>query len=339
MKAAYISSLGGPDKLVVGELPRPKRSKGEVLIRVRAVGLNWLDVLLRTEDFGLSFPHIPGSDIVGTVEECDRDEMIAQGRAVIVNPAIPCGNCPGEEENPNSCRFVRIVGVHRPGGYGSLVTVPRTQVYLIPNGLSVSAAAAFPLDYLTAWRMLTTKADLRKGETVFIWGASGSLGTAAVKIAKSLGAVVLAAAGSTALAQELSKIGADHVVNYKNENVADWTKQMTGSAGVDCVFESVGAATFRTSMNMVRPHGRIVICGTRSGAEAQISLEDLYYNQIRILGSRMGNQSEFEAVLQHVGAPEWEPVISATYKIDSIRDAHRELERRHHIGKIVVLHE
>jgi NADPH:quinone reductase-like Zn-dependent oxidoreductase len=278
--------------------------------------LNWLDVLLRTEDFGLTFPHIAGSDVVGILE-APGSLSLPRGSRVIVNPAMPCGHCPNEADDPDKCKFVRILGVHCAGGYGSFVAVPEEQIYPLPNGISWAEGAAFPLDYLTAWRMLVTKAKLQQGERVFIWGASGSLGTAAVKIAKWLGSIVL----------------------YKTEDVESRTKYLTDGEGVDCVFESVGAATFSSSMTIVRPHGRIVICGTRSGNFAKVNLEDLYYNQIQIFGSRMGSKSEFEAILSHILDKEWRPILASTMPLEKVREAHSLLENRRSIGKIVMSHD
>lgn len=338
MKAAYITSLGGPDVLTVGTLPSPKLGFNETLIRVKAVGLNWLDVLLRTEDFGLAFPHIPGSDVVGIVEETDSPKL-KRGEIVVINPAIPCSKCDKENENADVCKFVRILGVHCPGGYGSYLTVPNEQIYKLPDGISTIEAAAFPLDYLTAWRMLVTKANLQRNESVLIWGASGALGTAAIRIAKSLGATIFAAVGSKIFIDDLLSLGVDHVILYKTENVVDCIKKVTHGIGVDCVFESVGASTFQISINAVRPHGRIVICGTRSGNTTRINLEDLYYNQIRIFGSRMGIKSEFEQVLSHISKPEWKPVIAAEMAIDDVRKAHSLLENRTKIGKVILRHE
>lgn len=337
MKAAYITHLAGLDALTIGDLQRPQAADGETLIRVQAVGLNWLDVLLRTEDFGLTFPHIPGSDVAGVVEET-RSPLLKRGDLVVVNPAIPCGKCDGEAASADACKFVRILGVHRAGGYGSFVSVPDNQLYHAPAGMSVTEAAAFPLDYLTAWRMLVTKADLKSGESVLIWGASGSLGCAAVAIARSLGAVVIATAGSRDLADGLLAIGAHHIVLYKTENVDERVRALTHGVGADCVFESIGAATFETSMSAVRPHGRIVICGTRSGNAANVNLEDLYYNQIRVYGSRMGTRSEFEEVMSRISQPTWKPVVAAEFALDAVREAHGLLQNRTKIGKIVLRH-
>ena len=338
MKSAYISQLGGFDALTVGDLRRPETAENETLVQVKAVGLNWLDVLLRTEDFGLDFPHIPGSDVVGVVVET-RSSSFQRGDVIVINPAIPCGNCEGEAASADKCKFVKILGVHTPGGYGSYLSVPDVQLYHVPNGLSATEAAAFPLDYLTAWRMLVTKAELRSGESIFIWGASGSLGCAAVAIAKSLGAVVIAAAGSKELAYELIAIGAHHVVLYKTENLIERVKSLTHGRGADCVFESIGAATFKLSIGALRPHGRIVICGTRSGNTAEIDLEDLYYNQIRVYGSRMGTRSEFEEVLSRISQPSWKPTVAAEFSLGDVREAHSMLENRTKIGKIVLHHE
>ncbi len=286
----------------------------------------------------MAFPHVPGSDVAGVVEET-HSPFFNKGDAVVVNPAIPCGKCDGEQADPDACKFVNILGVHKAGGYASMVSVPDGQLYRVPPGMSVTEAAAFPLDYLTAWRMLVTKAGLEPGESILIWGASGSLGCAAVTIAKSLGAVVIVAAGSEDAADQLSAIWNHHVVLYKTEDVCKAVRALTGGQGADCVFESVGASTFETSMNSVRPHGRIVICGTRSGHLANINLEDLYYNQIRIFGSRMGNRAEFKDVLSQVSQESWKPIIAAEFPLDDVREAHGFLENRTRIGKVILRHD
>ncbi|MCI0558565.1 MAG: zinc-binding dehydrogenase [Nitrososphaera sp.] len=339
MKAICITRPGGPEVLELLNTNKPELTHGQAVIRVLCVGLNWLDVLLRTEDFGLAFPHVPGSDVVGIVEQIESNDSIQPGDTVVVNPALPCASCKYACPSTSECRMVRILGVHSPGGFGEYIRVSVTQLSAKPAALSLEEAAAFPLDYLTAWRMLFTRGRMNPGETVFIWGASGSLGSAAVRLAKWAGARVIAAIGKDAYRQELTSLGADHVVNYQNEKVVDTVLSLTAGLGADLVFESIGASTFTQSVEMVRPHGRIVICGTRSGATCSIDLADVYYKQAEILGSRMGTGTEFNKLLIAMDTPALKPVVGKVLPIHEAREAHKAIENRNLVGKIVLKHD
>jgi NADPH:quinone reductase-like Zn-dependent oxidoreductase len=187
MKAVCITRLGQPAVLKILEIEKPTPAPGEALLRVSYVGMNWLDVLLRTERLGVTFPHAPGSDVVGVVEEMNGStEGVGVGDVVVINPAVPCEECSHNCTRRSECRFVRIFGVYCQGGYSQFLRVPLAQLHRKPEVLSHEEAAAFPLDYLTAWRMLFTRGRLARGETVLIWGASGSLGSAAVRLAHVL---------------------------------------------------------------------------------------------------------------------------------------------------------
>lgn len=337
MKAVAITRLGGPEVLQLVEAPRPQPSAGQVLVRARAVGLNWLDVKQRTEDYGLKLPHVAGSDVSGTVESSGSTRF-PPGSEVVVNPAYPCGQCYPCTSGDRECQFPRILGLHTDGGYGEYLAVPEQQLFAKPARLSMEQAAAFPLDSLTAWRMLVTRGQLVAGETVFIWGATGALGVAAIQLARHLGARVIAASSDPSYREPLMALGAHIVINYKVEDVLSSVHAVTDGLGVDIVFESVGRATMLLSTQIVRAGGRIVICGTRSGDNTELDLSKLYSKQVSILGSRMGTASDFEGVYSLLLNGELDVHVGRALPISEISEAHRLLEHKNFVGKIVLTH-
>ncbi len=339
MKAAAITGRGGPEVLQVIDAPVPPLEARQALIRVRAVGLNWLDVLARTEDFGLKFPHIGGSDVSGVVEAVGPNSTLTVGAEVLVNPGYPCNQCEQCRTGNRECQFVRILGLHSPGGYGQYLAVPDAQVFQKPRGVSFEQAAAFPLDFLTAWRMLVTRGRLVPGERVFIWGASGALGVAAIQLSRHLGAHVIAAVGSAKYADAVRQLGAHTVINYRTENVLKAIQSATADQGVDLVFESIGKETMQRSLQVVKAGGRVVICGTRSGDLSEVDFSDLYYRQISIVGSRMGTHTDFKQVYSLLVNGPLDVHVGRTMPLRQISEAHRALESRDFVGKIVLTHE
>jgi NADPH:quinone reductase-like Zn-dependent oxidoreductase len=335
MKAAFIEKPGGLEVLKYGELPAPKPGPGEALIRVKAAALNHLDIHLRNGIRDTTWPHVSGSDVAGVLAEMNGPGKLKVGQEVVINPAIPCGMCSRCKRGLN-CEKVRILGSHLPGGFAEYVVVPIAQVYAKPRNLSFAEAAAFPLTFLTAWHMLVGRAGLQKGETVFIWGASGGLGSAAIQVAKYLGAKVIAAAGTQTDAKKIKAMGADAVVIYTHKNLIEEIKKLNDDNKVDVVFESVGAKTWDRTLAMLRPYGRVVIAGTTSGGQASLDLGDLYYLQHTILGSRMGDPKEFEKVLKLVGNGTLHPVIDKIFPLKDFKQAEKRLEESKQAGKIVI---
>lgn len=335
MKAIYIEKQGNLDALKYGDLPKSKPKKGEVLIKVKAAALNHLDLHLRNAKLNIPLPHISGSDVSGLIAEINGQSKLKVGDAVVVNPAIPCGTC-ARCKNGLSCEIVIIFGYKTKGGFAEYVTAPISQVYPKPKNLSFVEAAAFPLTFLTAWHMLVGRANLQKGETVFIWGASGGLGSAAIQIAKHLGAKIFAAVSSEEDAKLIKKMGADGVVIYTKSNVVEQVSKLNNGELVDVVFESIGAKTWATTLAMLRPHGRVVIAGTTSGEMASQDLSDVYYYQQTILGSRMGTPEEFEEVLKLVTKGKLKPAIDKVFPLKDFKKAEQRLEESKQVGKIVI---
>lgn len=332
MKAIYLNKS---HKLEYSEVSMPKPKRGEALIRVKACALNHLDLHLAKGVLDISLPHIPGSDVAGVIEEINGKSEFKVGQEVVINPAIPCGKCPRCKKGL-SCEIVIIFGYKTPGGYAEYVTAPIDQLCPKPKNLSFIEAAAFPLTFLTAYHMLVSRANLQKDETVFIWGASGGLGSAAIQIAKYLGAKIVAAAGTDEDAKKIKAMGVDHVVNYKRQNVEEVVNKLTNNEKVDVVFESVGVKTWNTSLAILRPHGRVVIAGTTSGAVASQDLSDVYYFQQTILGSRMGTKEDFEQVLKLVEAGKLKPAVDKVFPLKDAEKALKRLEESKQMGKIVL---
>lgn len=338
MKAVFFEKPGGLDVLQYGELPIPKPQKGEALVRVRASGLNRLDIWLREDKENarnIPMPHISGSDAAGIIEEINGESFLKVGQEVVLNPAIPCGTCP-RCKNGEACELVKIFGVKNQGSYAEYIVAPISQFYPKPQNVSFAEAAAFPLTFLTAWYMLAGRANLRKGETVFVWGASGGLGSSAIQVAKHLGAKVIAAAKSDEDAKQIREIGADEIVIYPKGNVENEVKNLTNGLGVDVVFESVGEKTWSTTLAMLRPFGRVVIAGTTSGDMGTQDLSDIYVRQLSIFGARMGTKEEFAQVLELVAAGKLKPIIDKTFSLKDAAEAQRRMAEGKQFGKIVL---
>ncbi len=335
MKAVYFGKPGGLEVLKYGDFPMPKPQPGEALIRVRACGLNHLDIWLRQGAQKLTMPHIVGSDVSGVIEEINGDSQLKAGDEVVVNPMHACGVCERCRQG-KACGMVNLLARQTNGGYAEYVSVSLDQIYPKPKNLSFIEAAAWPLTFLTAWHALNTRAQLQAGETIFVWGASGSLGPAVLQISKRLGARVIAAVRSNDVGQIVKSWGADEFIVYRKAKVSERVKELTNGQGVDVVFESVGEKTFSGSLAILKPYSRIVVVGATSGEKVSFNLSEFYPKQFSIIGSRMGTKEEFEKVLELVASGQLKPVVDKTFPLEKAKEAQQRLEEGAHIGKIVL---
>lgn len=335
MKAVFFEKHGGLEVLQYGDFPTPKPQLGEALIRVKACGLNHLDIWLRQGAQKLTLPHIVGSDVSGVIEEINGISEYKVGDEVVVNPMHACGVCERCRQG-KACGMVNMLARQTNGGYAEYVSVSLDQIYPKPKNLSFVEAAAFPLTFLTAWHALKTRAQLEAGETIFVWGASGSLGPAVIQISKLLGARVIAAVRSDEVGQIVKSWGADEFVVYSQAKVSERVKELTDGQGVELVFESVGEKTFSESLTMLKPYGRIVVVGATSGEKVSFNLSEFYPKQFSIIGSRMGVKEEFEQVLKYVSDGKLKPIIDKTFSLKFAKDAQTRMEEGAHIGKIVL---
>jgi NADPH:quinone reductase-like Zn-dependent oxidoreductase len=338
MRAAIFHEFGGPDVIRIEDVEQPKPGAGEVLLEVRACALNHLDLWVRRGlPIETTMPHIGGSDVAGTVRELgERVSGVQPGTRVVVDPSLPCGQCEWCQRGEQSlCVDYRILGEHTQGGLAEFVVVPATNLYTIPAHYDFVRAAAAPLPFLTAWRALTTRARLQPEESVLITGASGGVATAAVQIAKYLGARVFAVTTAENL-ERVHALGADVV--YDREKV-DYAKQLwqdTRKRGVDVVLDSVGAETWQANLRSLARAGRLVIYGATTGPIGETDLRLVFWKQLEILGTTMSTHREFRHVMDLVFSERLQPVIDRVLPLAETRAAHERLEAGQQFGKIVL---
>jgi len=311
-------------------------------VKVKACGLNHLDLWIRMGLPGvvLPLPHILGCEVAGTIEKLGHGvQGLDAGASVLVAPGIRTGNSIEylTQNDPIAPGF-QILGLQRKGGYAEYVTVPAENIIPVPIGGSFSYEkwAAFPLVFLTAWRMLATRGGLKAGETVLIQAAGSGIGQAAVQIAKFHGARVIATAGSEAKCQRALELGADAVIDHRKQDFSKEARGLTGGQGVDLVFEHIGAETFAKSLGTLRRGGRIVTCGVTSGSQVTLDVRFLYMNQISIHGSYMGSHAELLKVVDLAKQGVFSSCVDSVFPLKEARKAQEKMESRDFFGKIVL---
>jgi NADPH:quinone reductase-like Zn-dependent oxidoreductase len=292
---------------------------------MRAASLNHLDVWVRRGLPSVPKPRILGADGAGVVEALGEGaDGLEIGSPVVINPGI---------EQPDGT--IHVVGEHMQGVHAELAVVPATNVYPLPEGLTFEEAAAFPLVFETAYRMLVTRAKVREGECVLVWGIGGGVATAALQIARALGARVIATSSSDQKLVRARELGADATVNHSSEDVGAAVKEACG-AGADVVVETVGEATWTRSLQAARPAGRVVVCGATSGPNPPASLHRIWWKQLTILGSTMGTREDFEGAYDLIAAGRVRPVVDRVFPLAEAGAAHERLEAGEQLGKILL---
>jgi len=317
VKAVRIHEDGGPEVLVLEEVPDPSPGPGEVLIRLRASALNHLDIWIRKGLPSVPKPRILGADGAGI--------RIDTGERVVINPGL--------EQADGS---IQVIGEHGDGTNAELIAVPATNVYPIPDGMSFEEAAAFPLVFETAYRMLVTRAALREGEWVLLWGIGSGVSTAGLAIAQAFGARTIVTSSSDEKLECARELGADAVVNHATGDVKAAVREVTGGRGADVVVDHVGEATWRTSLDVAARDGRIAVCGATSGPNPPAALHRIWWKGLTILGSTMGTKADFEGAYELVASGRVRPVVDEVVPLARIREAHARLEAGEQLGKIVL---
>jgi zinc-binding alcohol dehydrogenase/oxidoreductase len=324
MKAVRIHADGGPEVLKYEDVADPVAGPGEVLIRLRAASLNHLDLWVRQGRPSVPKPRILGADGAGTVAALGEGaDGFQVGDRVVINPGLAHGS------------HITVLGEHTDGTHAELVVVPGSNVYPLPDGLSFEEAAAFPLVFLTAYRMLVTKAGVAEGEWILVWGAGGGVGSAAFTIAKALGARTIVTSSSDAKLERLRELGADAAINHREADVAAEVKQLTGG-GVDVVIEHVGEATWLASLQAARPGARVVVCGATSGPNPPAALHRVWWKELTIYGSTMGTKEDFEGAYELVASGRARPIVDRAFPLSEAAAAHEHLERGEQLGKVVL---
>ncbi|MEO5904957.1 MAG: zinc-binding dehydrogenase [Gemmatimonadaceae bacterium] len=341
MRALTISAHGGTDCLEYRtDVAEPHPSPGNVRVRIKAAALNHLDVFMLAGLPGVNIvaPWVMGADGAGVIDEIGEGvENVAVGDAVVINPGISDGTCEfclrGEQ---SECVRFGLLGEHRPGTLADYVVVPARNVRRLAPGASMDAAAAFLLATLTAWRMVVTRARVVPGDDVLIWGIGGGVAQAALRICKQIGARVWVTSGSDEKLEKAKLIGADEVLNHRTMNVGKEIRSRTSKRGVSVVLDSVGQATWDGSLIALGRAGRLVTCGGTSGAIVETDVRRLFWNQWTIMGSTMGNDSEFDAVVREFNEGRLQPVIDSVFSLEDGRSGYERMESGEQFGKIVI---
>ena len=341
MRALTISEHGGLEKLQIrNDLSVPAlRAPTDVRVRVRAAALNHLDLFVLHGLPGVTIvpPWVMGADGCGVVEETGPEvRAVVRGDLVVINPGISDRTCDFCRAGEHSlCLKYKLLGEHLPGTLAEYVVVPDVNLRRIPPATDPVIAAAFPLATLTAWRMVQSRAQVRTGERVLIWGIGGGVAIAALQICKQIGAEVWVTSSSPAKLARARELDADHTLDSRGDVAAE-VRAQTGKAGVDVVIDNVGQATWDQSLRALGRSGRLVTCGATSGPTVETDVRRLFWNQWTIMGSTMGNDAEFDAIVRELSEGRLIPPVDSVWPLERSMEAFQRLESTEQFGKLVV---
>ena len=340
MKAAFFKEHGGSDKILYDEYRDPAPAADEALVRVRACGMNQVDMLLLDGRFpppeGL--PHVNGCEVAGTVEAVgERVKGLARGQRVVVFPGFACGSCEyclrGER---TVCVRYGYLGAHRDGGYAELVKAPAENLVPLPEAIAFESAAAVPMAMLTSWHALVAQADVRPGQTVLVQAAGSGVGSAAIQIARLAGARVITTVGSDDKIEFAKSLGAERVVNYRTHDFVEAAKEWTGKRGVDIVIEHIGGETFERSVLALTRLGKLVTIGSHDTHWGRLDLRHVYSKNLRVIGTNLGSILELRTILDHLVAGRLRPVIDRAFPLREARAAVQYVLDRKNKGKVLL---
>ena len=342
MKVSWFHRFGGPEVLVCEETLKPTPAAGEAVVRVRAVGINHVDLDVRsgTSRIPLTFPHILGREFAGEVAAMGGGASpLKEGDRVWVSCRVPCAACEfcisGRD---NLCEQGGYFGMDMPGGYAEYVKVPVSSLRSLPSQVSFQDAAASQIAFGTAWHVLINRGGLRAGHTVLIQAAGSGIGSAAIQVARLAGATIFATASSEHKLQRAKALGAHHLINYSiDENFAPRVLELTGGKGVDVIMEHIGGKVFTRSLECLKTDGVIVTVGAHAGEVVPFDLIPFFRRQLRLVGSKNATSIELRTVMGFVAEGRLKPVIHATFALADAAEAHRVVGSREIFGKVVLL--
>jgi NADPH:quinone reductase-like Zn-dependent oxidoreductase len=342
MKVAWFHKFGGPEVLVHEDAPKPAPKPGEALVRVRAVGINHVDLDHRagTSRIPLTFPHILGREFAGEVAALNGDgQGIKEGDRTWVTCRIPCRRCElclaGRD---NLCLKEGYFGLDIPGGYAEYVAVPIANLNALPSHVSFENAAAAQIAFGTAWHVLVTRGGLQAGQTVLIQAAGSGIGSAAVQVAKLAGAaMIIATASSEKKLEQAKALGATHLISYSKEKFADKVMALTGGRGVDVVMEHIGGEVFTESLKCLARGAIIVTVGAHAGEVVEFDIIPFFRKELRLAGSKNASVLELRKVMGLVAEGKLKPIIHKALPLAQAAEGHRVVDSRDFFGKVILL--
>jgi len=340
VRAVLIRRHGGTEVLEIAEMPRPSAGPGQIVLQVKAAGLNHLDTWVRRgmPGMALPLPMILGSDAAGVVVEIGAGVAgLKAGDRVFVSPGSSCTRCAAclAGDDP-LCRSYAILGEQANGTQAELVALPAANVMPLPDPLSFEEGAAFPLVFLTAWHMLVARARVAVGEEVLVHAGGSGVGSAAIQIAKLHGARVLTTVGSAEKAVRARALGADETIDYRARDFLEEIRRLTGKRGVDVVVDTIGRETWERSIKAMARGGRLVTCGATSGYEAPTDLRYLFSRGLSIHGSTMGGRAALLKIAGLMAERRLRPVIDRILPIERVAEGHRLIAERSVFGKVLL---
>ena len=341
MKAVRIHEHGGVDKLRYEEAENPRISAlNEVIVKLRAASVNHIDIWVRLGATGIAIPmpHILGGDGAGVIFDVGGEvSNVRPGDAVCLYLFSGCGQCEFCLSHRDfMCVYVRALGERLDGTYAEYVRLPAENCFPIPAGMSFAEAAAFPLVFVTVWRMLITHARLKPGETILIIGIGGGVAGAALQVAKKIGANVIVTSGSDEKLELAKKYGAAHTINHREKDFAQEVRALTENRGVDVVLDCVAGEVWQKSLAALARSGRLVTCGATAGGSPETDLTPIFTKHLQIFGSTLGSRDEFRQLLSFIAVAEIKPIIDQVFPLSEAAAAQRRMEEAKQFGKIVL---
>jgi NADPH:quinone reductase-like Zn-dependent oxidoreductase len=341
LKAVRIHAHGGVDQLRYEDAPNPEiSSTKDIIVKLEAAALNHIDIWVRMGATGMSIPmpHIVGADGAGVVVEVGSEaKSVKTGDKVCLYSFTGCGECEFcLSDRDFMCIRVRALGERLDGTYAEYVKVAPENCFMVPSYMTFDEAAAFPLVFVTVWRMLVTNAGLRPGETLLILGIGGGVASAALQVAKRIGATVIVTSRSDEKLERAETLGADHGINHRKKNFAEEVKRLTDNRGVDVVLDSVAGEVWQKSLRSLAHGGRLVTCGATAGGEPNEDLDLLISKEISIYGSTLGSREDFRQLLGFLNASQIHPIIDRKFALRDAREAQQRMEDARQFGKIVL---
>lgn len=342
MKVAWFHKFGGPEVLVYEEAPKPVPQAGEALVRVRAVGINHVDLDHRagTSRIPVTFPHILGREFAGEIAGLKGDAgSFKEGDRVWVTCRLPCRKCElclaGRD---NLCVQEGYFGLDIPGGYAEYVSVPIANLNQLPSHVSYEDAAAAQIAFGTAWHVLINRGGLQAGQTVLIQAAGSGIGSAAVQVAKLAGvSAIFATASSEKKLEQAKALGANHLINYSKVNFAERVMELTGGRGVDVIMEHIGGEVFTRSLQCLARGGIIITVGAHAGEVVEFDIIPFFRRELRLSGSKNASVLELRKIMDLVADGKLKPVIHKAFALAQAAEAHRVVDSRDFFGKVILL--